>query len=449
VQQTRALWPSLLAAVAWAQAPAQWKFEGLWLGTLEAGQVKLRVVLKVQKAGDGWAATLDSVDQGAKDLPVDSVAVDGDTVKFEMPKLRAGFSGKRSADGSEIAGTWTQGAASLPLVLRRVEKAPELNRPQEPRRPLPYDETEVAYENKAAGVKLAGTLTVPRGKGPFPAALLITGSGPQDRDETIFGHRPFLVLADHLTRRGIAVLRADDRGVGKSTGQFADATTADFAADAEAGLDFLLKRPGIDAARIGLIGHSEGGLIAPMVASRRSDVAFVVLLAGMGVVGEQLLYHQGERLLKAFGRPPEAIAAQRKTQEQVFSLLKQESDPAVIDAKLGALRKALPGSLVWLRFALTYDPAPALRKVKCPVLAINGELDLQVDPDQNLPAIEAALKEGGNKDVAIAKLPKLNHLFQTAKTGLPAEYSQSEETMAPAALHTISEWIGKRVGRGL
>jgi hypothetical protein len=186
-----------------------------------------------------------------------------------------------------------------------------------------------------------------------------------------------------------------------------------------------------------------------MVASRRSDVAFVVLLAGMGVVGEQLLYHQGERLLKAFGRPPEAIAAQRKTQEQVFSLLKQESDPAVIDAKLGALRKALPGSLVWLRFALAYDPAPALRKVKCPVLAINGELDLQVDPDQNLPAIEAALKEGGNKDVTIAKLPKLNHLFQTAKTGLPAEYSQSEETMAPVALNTISEWIGKRVGRGL
>jgi hypothetical protein len=361
---------------------------------------------------------LDSVDQGAKDLPIDSIRVDGEAVRFEMKRLRAAFAGRRTGD--EITGEWTQGGATLPLVFRRVEQAPVLQRPQEPKRPFAYREMEAVFENKKAGIQLAGTLTLPRGQGPFPAVVLLSGSGPQDRDEAVFGHRPFLVWSDHLTRLGIAVLRYDDRGVGKSGGKFADATTADFADDAEAALEFLKRRSEIDPKRIGLVGHSEGGIIAPMVAARRADVAFLVLLAGSGVTGEQLLYRQGELLGRAAGASRQQLDEQRRMQEKTF---------------------AGPNQPAWLRFFLTYDPAPALRKVTCPVLAMNGELDRQVDPDQNLPAIEAALKAGGNTGVRIVKLPKLNHLFQTVQTGALSEYAATEETLAPAALKTASDWI--------
>jgi hypothetical protein len=392
--------------------------EGQWLGTLDAGPLKLRLVLKVRQAETGLAAALDSVDQGAKDLPIDSIRVDGEAVRFEMKRLRAAFAGRRTGD--EITGEWTQGGATLPLVFRRVEQAPVLQRPQEPKRPFAYREMEAVFENKKAGIQLAGTLTLPRGQGPFPAVVLLSGSGPQDRDEAVFGHRPFLVWSDHLTRLGIAVLRYDDRGVGKSGGKFADATTADFADDAEAALEFLKRRSEIDPKRIGLVGHSEGGIIAPMVAARRADVAFLVLLAGSGVTGEQLLYRQGELLGRAAGASRQQLDEQRRMQEKTF---------------------AGPNQPAWLRFFLTYDPAPALRKVTCPVLAMNGELDRQVDPDQNLPAIEAALKAGGNTGVRIVKLPKLNHLFQTVQTGALSEYAATEETLAPAALKTASDWI--------
>jgi pimeloyl-ACP methyl ester carboxylesterase len=337
-----------------------------------------------------------------------------------------------------------------------------LNRPQEPKKPYPYDEEEVGYENKRDGVKLAGTLTLPRGKGPFPATLLITGSGPQDRNESLLGHKPFLVLADYLTRQGIVVLRVDDRGVGGSTGSVPDSTTENFAADVTAGIEFLKTRKEIDPKQIGLIGHSEGGLIAPMVAAQNGDVAFIVLMAGTGLTGEEILYLQGALILKAGGASAEQLAKQRATQEGMFKILKEEKDPATAEKRLHeelsrnlteeAKKKSEQAiaaqikraNTPWFRYFLTLDPRPALRKVKCPVLALNGENDLQVPATENLREIEAALKAGGNKDVTIVSLPKLNHLFQTSETGSMSEYAKIEETIAPVALKTIGDWILKR-----
>jgi pimeloyl-ACP methyl ester carboxylesterase len=311
---------------------------------------------------------------------------------------------------------------------------------------------EVTYENKPGGAKLAGTLTLPPGFGPFPAVLLITGSGQQDRDEAIMGHRPFLVLADHLTRKGIAVLRVDDRGIGGSTGEVKTATTEDFAGDVLAGVEFLKNRgKPIDPHKIGLIGHSEGGTIAPMVATRSSDVAFIVMMAGTGVPGDEILMAQVAGLSKAAGVPAAAIARNLDLERQILDIVKQESDPKAREARLREWKEKsapqMPDAQVqavmtpWMRFFVTFDPATALRKVACPVLALNGERDLQVPPDLNLPAIDKALKAGGNHDYQIVKLPKLNHLFQTSQTGAMDEYARIEETIAPGALETMSTWI--------
>ncbi len=331
----------------------------------------------------------------------------------------------------------------------------ELKRPQNPVKPYPYREEEVSYENKVQNVTLAGTLTIPQGKGPFPVVLLITGSGPQDRDESLLGHKPFLVLSDYLTRHGIAVLRADDRGIGKSTGVFANATTADFATDVEAGVAFLKTRPEVNPQKIGLVGHSEGGVIAPMVAARNKDVAFIVMMAGTGVPGDQVLPAQSEAIEVASGKDPSEAAKSAAKEKEMLALVETEKDPAILEKELqekmkGEVPDAQIGMQIkqitspWFRYFLTYDPATALRKVRCPVLAINGALDKQVLPSQNLPAIRKALEEGGNKHFEADELPGLNHLFQTAKTGAPAEYSQIEETMSPVALEKISEWILKQ-----
>jgi fermentation-respiration switch protein FrsA (DUF1100 family) len=340
---------------------------------------------------------------------------------------------------------------SLPLVLERTEKTPELHRPQEPKSPYPYRVEEVVYEN--AGITLAGTLTLPDSGAPFPAVLLISGSGAQDRDETMFGHRPFLVLADNLTRRGIAVLRVDDRGVGGSTGDLSQATSEDLADDVLAGVEYLKTREEINPQQIGLIGHSEGGIIAPIVAVQSPDVAFIVMMAGTGLPGEDILYTQGALIARANGVSEEEIAQNRVLQERLFAVLKQEQNDTVAEEKLREILDETELSeenkqtqiqtmlTPWFRYFLTYDPAPTLMNVQIPVLAINGEKDLQVPPKENLQAIEEALEAGGNQDYTIKELPGLNHLFQTAQTGLPSEYAKIEETMSPSALTVIGDWI--------
>jgi pimeloyl-ACP methyl ester carboxylesterase len=458
---------ALLFAPALGAAPTG--VEGEWSGALNVGPIELRLVLHLSRSADGrLTGTLDSLDQSAPGIPLSKVTQSGRSLAIEVKAVHAAYEGRLSEDGSEISGTFHQSGQDLPLTFRRGP-TPELQRPQNPKRPYPYDEEEVLFDNAKAGIRLAGTLTLPRRSGPHPAVLLITGSGPQDRDETIMGHRPFWVIADYLTRLGIAVLRVDDRGVGKSTGKFQGATTVDFAGDARAGVDFLKTRKDIDARQIGLIGHSEGAMIAPMLAAQSDDIAFIVMLAGAGVSGEEILLEQRYLISRAMGVPEDMARKQDAMERFILDTVKTEKDNAAAArkirdgiAKMSAdmtpdqrnAAKAVIAQLErqmktltspWFRAFLTFDPRPVLEKVKVPVLAMSGSLDLQVPPKQNLPVIAAALEARGNPDYEIVKLPGLNHLFQTAKTGLPMEYAKIEETFAPAALEAIGQWIQRHV----
>jgi dienelactone hydrolase len=431
--------------------------DGAWVGKLNVGAMNLRIVMHFTSTADGLTATMDSPDQGAKGMPVTSVTRNGSSILVEMKQIAGKFEGKISSDLNSIDGTWTQGPNSFPLVLSRVKDTADLERrrPQNPVPPYPYRSEDVEYSNPVANIKLAATFTIPQGKGPFPAVVLITGSGPQDRDETLMGHKPFLVLSDYLTRRGIAVLRADDRGTAKSGGTFATATTADFATDTEAGVAYLKTRPEVNPHKIGLIGHSEGGVIAPMVAARNPDIAFIVMMAGSGVSGEEILVAQTQLIVEAGGATHEAAEKAGAEERSLLDIVVREKDVEALkkqlranlagqvpEAKMDATIKQIVSP--WYRYFVTYDPAPALTKVKCPVLVLNGEKDLQVPPQQNLPAIRKALEEGGNTNFEIDELAGLNHLFQTAKTGAPSEYADIEETISPVALNKISSWILKQ-----
>jgi pimeloyl-ACP methyl ester carboxylesterase len=447
--------------------------DGVWEGTLAVGTTKLAVVLHVSRSADGAQhATVDIPSQGAKGVAVDTVVFDAAGMRFEMKAIAGMFAGTRDTTGYVIAGTFTQAGTAMPLGLMWRPTATEPGRPQEPKPPYPYRTEDVSYENRAGGVTLAGTLTTPVGEGPFAAALLITGSGAQDRNEELFGHKLFLVIADSLTRAGIAVLRVDDRGVGGSTGSTLDASSEDLAGDVETGVAFLLTRPEIDGLKIGLVGHSEGGLIAPMVASRSEAIAYIVLMAGPGLPGADILLAQGVLIARAAGTSEAQIAANADLQRQIFAVLRSESDPRAAEADLRTVireglarlaRLSAPdGAAVadtehlveaqvrgvnstWFRFFLTYDPRPALTRVRCPVLALDGSHDLHFPAEENLAAIREALRAGGNDRVTTRMLPNLNHLFQTSETGHPSEYGAIEETIAPVALELIGTWIQEQV----
>jgi uncharacterized protein len=371
---------------------------------------------------------------------------------------------------------------AIALVILRLSSvdpaAVKSRRSQEPQPPYPFYEEEVVFENEKDDVRLAGTLSLPFSKGPFPAVVLSTGSGPQDRDESIFGHKPFLVLAHHLTKLGIAVLRVDDRGVGKSTGNFSEATSEDFASDALAGVEYLKTRKEIAQGKIGLLGHCEGGLIAPMAAARSRDVAFVVIMAGPGLKGDQVVVGPGGVELENGWISDQVIAQNHAAQERIFAIIKQEKDRNLAETRIRneaeifldvtariraeapeskrktaeTVATAIDGQLPlflspWFRFYLTYDPGTALMNLKCPVLAINGEKDMQTPAKENLEVIRQALESGGNQDHTVLMLPNLNHLFQTADTGAISEYQQIEETMSPLALGTVSDWILKHTNQ--
>lgn len=325
---------------------------------------------------------------------------------------------------------------------------------QEPKPPFPYVEEQVHYANTAAtGIELAGTFTKPQSGGPFPAVLLISGAGPQDRDETISGHKPFLVLADYLTRRGIAVLRVDDRGTGESRGNFWTATTLDFASDAEAGVHYLLSRSDVDPKHVGLIGHGEGAIVAPMVAVHMPQISFLVLLAGTAVPGEEVLLAQTEQAERAAGIPDEQIDADYKIGKTLYDLVregKSEEDLRQAVFKLTQRYEPFVGTwqrrlhhleTPWLRFFLGYNPAPTLEQIKCPVLALEGEKDINVVASQNVSAMKTAFARGHNHDATVRALPGLNYLLQTAKTGFAGEYESIQETMSPAVLNIIGVWI--------
>lgn len=428
--------------------------DGDWLGTLDTGMGKLRLALHITNTDQGLTATMDSLDQAANGMPITSMTRNGSSLKFDMKAINGAYDGIITNDLQSFTGTWTQLGKSWPLTFSKIKNASELERkrPQNPVRPYPYKEMEVTYKNPKADIDLAATLTIPEGKGPFPAVLLMAGSGPHDRDETLMGHKPFLVLADYLTRKGMVVLRADKRGCGKSGGNYSQAVMADFASDGDAAVAYLKTRPEVDPKHIGLVGHSEGGLEAPMVAVHNSDVAFVVMMAGPGVRGDQILSAQQKLIEASIGKTSAEIEKDADTQRAIFAILAKNEDDA---AREKELRAALAGSVPeaqigmqvtvinspWFRDFVNYDPEPTLSKLACPVLAINGEKDLQVPPDQNLPAIRKALESAGNKNFEVIEMPGLNHLFQTAQTGAIREYSEIEETMSPVAMEKISSWI--------
>lgn len=452
---------SLLMVCISLSAHAQ-NWTGTWKGKLNAGTQELQIVFHIKKGATGaWEATMDSPDQMAYDLKMDEVSINGNEITMSLAAAHAQYVGTLNDKKTKIEGNWVQGVP-LPLELTKTEKE-TYNRPQEPKAPFPYVIEEVEYPNKKEDFNLAGTLTLPEGGGKYPAVILISGSGPQDRDESLLKHKPFWVLADFLTRNGYAVLRFDDRGVGKSGGDFMKATSADFATDVVAGIDFLKKHPNIDPKKIGLMGHSEGGLIAPLVASKNKQVAFIVLLAGPGIKGSSLLLQQGEDIRRQEGIEEYLLKASNKINSKLYTaivedesnnlgvndlmnLIKEdidalsEEDKKKIQADEVSLRVAL-GTLCshWMRYFLSYEPAKYLKKVKCPVLAINGDKDLQVAGKVNLEGIEKAL--ANNKKVKTVLMPNLNHLFQTSETGAIDEYIKLEETFSPKAMELILQWM--------
>jgi len=451
-----------LSPLALSPAGADERITGHWEGEIETPGQALAVKVDLAVAEGVWSGTIDIPAQGARGLALAGIAVSGESVEFAIADIPGEPTFKGVLAGGEITGDFSQGPASFPFRLGR-EVVPPPARPQAPAPPFPYREEEVTYRN--GDVTLAGTLTLPEGDGPFPAAVLITGSGAQNRDEELFGHRPFLVLADHLTRQGIAVLRSDDRGVGGSSGNVSQSTSADFAGDVLAAVELLRAQPAIDRDAVGVVGHSEGGLVGPLAASRSDAVAFVVMLAGPGVPGSEILPLQLARIVAAAGAGEAAVERQVEIQRELIAAvvagaederLREIARRLIEIQSVGQLageqlervvEQSLAGlTTPWFRHFLAYDPRPVLAQVEVPVLALWGSLDLQVDPDQNRPAVEQALAE--NPDVVTRVLPGLNHLFQHATSGGPDEYAQIEETFAPEALVAVAEFILERFGKG-
>ncbi len=438
---------------------------GQWNGALKVQGIQLRLVFNVTKTDNVVSSTMDSPDQGAKGIPTTTTSFENSILKITIANVKIEYEGILGKDNI-IVGTFKQGGQSFPMNLSKeiIEKE-KLVRPQEPAKPYSYYSEDITFENKKADISLAGTLTLPKKDGVFPVVILISGSGPQNRDEELLGHKPFLVLSDYLTKNGIAVLRYDDRGTALSKGDFKTATSADFATDAEAGIEYLKTRKEINKKKIGLIGHSEGGLIAPMVACKSKDVAFIVLLAGTGIQGDQLLLLQQKLIGKASGVSDEDLQKNELTNRKAFDIVNNSTNLEQLKTDLtNFIKQTLndnqnaekPAGMSdddfvklqvnqianpWMQYFIKYNPATALEKVKCPVLAINGEKDLQVPPKENLEAIKKALTKGGNKKVTTKELPNLNHLFQECKTGSPDEYATIEQTFSPTALTEILKWI--------
>lgn len=432
-------------------------YAGDWHGDLDLRLAALYLVIHIAITGGKLTATLDSPDQGGETVRATSAAIEGGYLRIDWKAIGAVFRGRIADDPDSLEGSFVQSGGPLVLKLKRVRDAADLlrRRPQMPVGPFPYREEEVRFRNLAAKgrVTLAGTLTLPPGEGPFPAAIVIAGSGQLDRDETVAGHKPFLVLADFLARRGIAVLRADKRGAGVSGGDSAKALTADYASDVEAAVAFLRTRPEVDGHRIGLVGHSEGGLIAPMVAAKDRGIAFAVLMAAPGVPSEELVAEQTQASMELGGLDSATSAHWGDATRELVAALKLSPDPAAakeaMRARIGegfsdAMADALIARITatpWLRAFLDIDPRVALRAMACPVLAVNGSKDRQVPAGPNLAGIRQALQDGKNPRFEVEELPGLNHMFQTAETGAPLEYGHIEETISPVAMERIAAWI--------
>lgn len=435
---------------------------GSWRGVLKIQNVELRIVFNISEKDSVFSAIMDSPDQGVKGIPIQTTTfTDGVSLRIVHPPIMMEYKGVYMGD--KIIGTFSQSGMSVPLTLiSSPEEGPK--RPQEPNEPYPYSQEEVLFINKTDSIVLSGTFTYPKDSKAHTAVILISGSGPQDRNAEIMEHKYFLVIADILTRNGIAVLRYDERGIGKSGGNFLTATTLDFARDAKYAADYLMSRE--DVKRVGLIGHSEGGSVAPLVASESGDISFIILMAGPGVSGRDIILAQQELIALASGVPKEEVKRSVEINSLILSKITDDKDSGLIEKELYDLYKNKIGTEIsdseikrqiaqvtspWMRFFLNHNPSDVLKKVKCPVLAINGTKDLQVPYKTNLEAIYEALtgeKRQDNKPVTrynnivtVVEFEGLNHLFQSCDTGLPAEYRKIEQTINPEVLKTIIDWI--------
>ena len=444
---------------------------GKWHGTLAVRGINLRIGLDLVHNANALSGNMYSFDQGNMPIALEKVTYDGESFSFQITRLKASYAAEVNESGTEMQGLFVQGLP-IPLILKRVDEFPQPNRPQEPQKPFPYEIIEVEYTNEISGGTIAGTLTLPPGRERAPVALLITGSGAQDRDETILGHRPFWVIADHLTRAGIGVLRVDDRGVGGSSKVSPADTTLDLVTDVEAGVKFLRDHPRVDKRAVWLIGHSEGGMIAPLVAVNDRRLAGIVCLAGPGVSGADILVEQNRLLRGAAGvdkktldwfmplfkdtidlvlaNPNDATDATFIENRQALVATYMKSAPvpiklaaAQINTEIELVGKQL--SSPWMRYFLSLDPVPAIQNTRCPVFAVFGEKDLQVPPKQSAGPFEIALQFGKCRDYKVKVYPELNHLLQHSKTGDISEYGTIEETISPEVLDNVTEFIRGRL----
>lgn len=439
---------------------------GTWLGTLDLGSMSLRLVFNISVAEDNsFEATMDSPDQGARGIQMGQLSLVGDSLKIEAPMIRGSYSGKFTSS-TNIEGEWEQPGGTFILKLEKQTGAFVLNRPQEPKPPFPYKEEEVTFKHKSQGFTLGGTLTLPEGQGPHPAVVMVTGSGSQNRNEEIFGHKPFWVIADHLTRNGIAVLRYDDRGVGASAGKTSGSTTADLATDARSAVDYLLKRSDIDSSGVGIIGHSEGGLIAFMLAAEYKDISFIISLAGPGEDGKTILLDQSEYISRLSEVSESLVVDNRTVMSKVYDLMVvnethntwveevikytssyySNKELSYSEADIEQIKRNLLGSIpesfyTWMRYFVQSEPSSYFASLDCPVLALNGMKDCQVLAENNINAIKKGFQSSGNKLLTAMILPGLNHLFQNCETGLPTEYNLIEETFDPNTLTLMTGWI--------
>lgn len=435
---------------------------GKWLGGIDIQGNKLNLVFNIDKSGESYTATMDSPEQNVQGIPISTVSFQKPNVKMSIEVAGIEYNGTLNAS-NEIIGTFTQSGTSFPLNLSRKKR-----KPQEPTE-FNYYVEDITFQNKKDNISLGGTLTLPSKNGKFPVVVLISGSGAQNRDSELLGHKPFLVIADYLTKKGIGVLRFDDRGVGESKGDRSTSTIKDFATDVSAAVEYLKTRKEVNAKKIGLVGHSEGGVIAPMVAANSKDISYIVLLAGTGIPGDELLMQQTYLIGKASGMSEEELKQAADENAEVYNILKTEKSLDVAKQKLTAIVQAsfdkLPadqkpsqeeinsiisqqvGMVVspWFLDFITYDPALALKDVKCPVLVLNGEKDVQVPSKTNTQAIKGALEKGGNKKVTVVEFPNTNHLFQECITCSVDEYEKIEQTFSPIVLKQISDWIAIQV----
>jgi pimeloyl-ACP methyl ester carboxylesterase len=453
----KTLYTFLLTIVLSSVALAQ-DITGDWQGELKFQGNALGINFHINKTENGFASTMDVPLQGVEGYKSDATTYIDSLLTIQIKELGIQYQGKLALKDT-IVGNFSQNGMSFKLNLKRGNNLP--NRPQEPKPPYDYVIKEVSYKSTTDDVVLAGTLSLPKGDGPFPAVMLLSGSGPQDRNSSIFGHKPFLLLAHELTQSGIAVLRFDERGVGESGGRTSEMTMATQMGDAQAGINYLLSNNQINRTKIGLLGHSLGGILAPKLAIE-NDIDFLVLLAAPGVNGDAMMLKQRKDLLKLRGATDKQIEGTNGMLASLYSELRKSSleDEALkteLQKKLAVkYQSTIPekelnemvNSIVdneELMAILKSSPANYFQKVSCPVLALNGSKDFQVSAKENLAAIEKALSDGGNTAIETHELEGLNHLFQDSDTGDISEYQLIEQTMSPEVLRLITEWVSNIV----